>query len=268
MTLLELDNITAGYHERAALRAVNLRAHGGEVLGVIGPNGAGKTTLLRVIDQTLRPTSGTVRLDGINLARMGAVDVARQVAVVAQGVVIPEGFSVAEVVLAGRNPHLPRFGGERLHDHQVAHAALARAGALALASRPAAELSGGEQQRVLIARALAQEPRVLLLDEATAHLDLRHQQATMRLARQLARTGLAVVATMHDLNLAALYADRLALLHEGALLAEGEPVAVLTPEWLQIAYDVPVAINAHPQRGTPIISLLDQAFEEEDNHER
>jgi iron complex transport system ATP-binding protein len=255
---LVADTITVAYHGRPVLRDVSLRARAGALLAVIGPNGAGKTTLLRALDATRPVQRGMVRLDGLDVTRMSPAERARRIAVVPQGVRLPEGFTVAEVVLMGRNPHLPPFGGERPRDHQAAHEAMRRAGVLDLATRPAHELSGGEQQRVIIARALAQEPRVLLLDEATAHLDLRHQTAIMAVVRSLARQGLAVVAALHDLNLAALFADRLALLHGGTLLAEGPPAAVLIPELLRAAYDVEVVVGAHPLHGTPVVHLIDK----------
>jgi iron complex transport system ATP-binding protein len=258
MTDLLIDNVTAGYRGRPAIRAVSLRVRGGELLGLIGPNGAGKTTLLRAIDATLPLASGAVRLDGVDLPSLGPAERARRVAVVPQGLRLPEAFTVAEVVLMGRNPHLPPFGGERPRDYELAHEAMRRVGVLALAERRVGEISGGEQQRVLIARALAQEPRLLLMDEATAHLDLRHQGAIMRLVRRLARGGLAVIAAMHDLNLAALYADRLALLCGGELLACGPPAEVLTPDLLRRAYDTRVALGTHPRHGTPTVHLLDE----------
>jgi len=254
---LVADTISVAYHERAALHGVSLRARSGEILALVGPNGAGKSTLLRALDATQPVLHGVVRLDGLDVARMSAAERARRIAVVPQGVRLPEGFSVAEVVLMGRNPHLRTFGRERPHDHQVAHEAMRRAGVLDLAARPVHELSGGEQQRVIIARALAQAPQVLLLDEATAHLDLRHQTAIMTLVRGLARQGLAVVAALHDLNLAALFADRLVLLHGGAVLAEGPPATVLTRELLHAAYGADVVIDAHPRHGTPVVHLID-----------
>jgi len=197
-----------------------------------------------------------VRLGEIDLVRLSAAERARLVAVVPQGANLPEGFSVAEVVLMGRAPHLPRFGGERAQDHEIARQAMLRTATWALAERWIGELSGGEHQRVLIARALAQEPRLLLLDEATAQLDLKHQTATLDMARRLARSGLIVIAALHDLNLAALYADRLALLHEGRLLLCETPERVLTPDWLRQAYDVEAVVGRHPLYGTPLVALV------------
>jgi iron complex transport system ATP-binding protein len=218
-----------------------------------------------VISGTLAPDAGTVRLDHIDLAHLSAVERARKIAVVPQSARLPKAFTAGEVVLMGRTPHLPLFGAERARDYAIAHAAMTRTATLSFAERLIGELSGGEQQRVLIARALAQvtdpaissgEPRVLLLDEATAHLDLKHQTAIWELVRQLARSGLIVIAALHDVNLAAQYADRLALLCEGALLVCAEPARVLTREWLRRAYDVSAIVSAHPLYHTPMVALV------------
>ena len=255
---LTIENLSAAYDRRVVLRDISLVAQAGQVLGLIGPNGAGKSTLLRAISGTLAPTKGSIRLGATDLARLPAAKRAQLAAVVPQGAHLPEGFSVAEVVLMGRAPHLPRFGGESARDHEIARQAMQRTATWALAERWIGELSGGERQRVLIARALAQEPRLLLLDEATAHLDLKHQTATLNMARRLARSGLTVIAALHDLNLAALYADRLALLHEGALLICDTPDRVLTPDWLRQAYDVEAVVGRHPLYGTPLVALVSE----------
>jgi len=255
---LTIENLSAGYDRTVVLRDISLAAQAGQVLGLIGPNGAGKSTLLRAISGTLAPTKGSIRLGATDLARLPAAERARLAAVVPQGAHLPEGFSVAEVVLMGRAPHLPRFGGESARDHEIARQAMQRTATWALAERWIGELSGGERQRVLIARALAQEPRLLLLDEATAHLDLKHQTATLNMARRLARSGLTVIAALHDLNLAALYADRLALLHEGALLICDTPDRVLTPDWLRQAYDVEAVVGRHPRYGTPLVARVSE----------
>jgi iron complex transport system ATP-binding protein len=255
-TDLIIENLSAAYDRMVVLRDVSLTATAGQVLGLIGPNGAGKSTLLRAISGTLAPTEGSIRLGNTDLARLPAAERARLVAVVPQGANLPEGFRVAEVVLMGRAPHLPRFGGESAHDREIARQAMEQTATWALAERWIGQLSGGERQRVLIARALAQEPRLLLLDEATAQLDLKHQTTTLDTARRLARSGLTVIAALHDLNLAALYADRLALLHEGALLICDIPERVLTPGWLRQAYDVEAVIGRHPLYGTPQVALV------------
>jgi ABC-type cobalamin/Fe3+-siderophores transport system ATPase subunit len=260
-THLAIKHLTVTYQQRVALRDMSLEARGGEILVLIGPNGAGKSTLLRSIAGTLAPSVGRISLDGVDMAGLRPVERARLVAMVPQAARLPEAFTAGEVVLIGRNPHLPRFGGERSSDYQAAQQAMLRTDTWQLAERRVGELSGGEQQRVLIARALAQEPQLLLLDEATAHLDLRHQLATLRLARKLARSGLLVVAALHDLNLAAQHADRLALLDSGELLACGVPAEVLTPELLRQVYGVSALVSAHPLTGAPFVAVL---AEEED----
>ena len=265
--MLTIENISAAYNGRMVLHAVSLSARAGEIVGVIGPNGAGKSSLLRVISGTLKATTGSVHLDGMDLAHQTEIERARQIAVVSQNAHLPEAFTVGEIVLMGRTPYLSFLGGERPRDYQIADQAMRRTGTQEFAPRRVGELSGGEQQRVLIARALAQvtdpaissgEPQVLLLDEATAHLDLKHQMAIWELVRQLARSGLIVIAALHDLNLAAQYADRLALLREGELLVCAEPARVLTREWLRRAYDVTVIINAHPLYHTPMVALVSE----------
>jgi iron complex transport system ATP-binding protein len=256
---LDVCSLSAGYHAQLVLREVSLRAHGGEVLGVLGANGAGKSTLLRVISGTLTPRAGAVHLHQektLDLARLDAKRRAQLVAVVPQGAHLPEAFTVMEVALMGRTPYLPLLGRESENDVRIARAAMTQTDTLALAERRLGELSGGEQQRVLVARALAQQPQVLLLDEATAHLDLKHQAEVLGLARRWAHErGCIVIAALHDLNLAALYADRIALLHHGALLAIDTPAKVLIPDWLQRAYGVAIVVSQHPVYHTPLVAL-------------
>lgn len=262
--MLTIAHICAGYNDRTVLHDICLNVRAGEIVGLIGPNGAGKSTLLRVIGGTLRPTTGVVNLDDLDLLRLSVTERAKRIAVVPQQAHMPGGFSVAEVVLMGRTPHLPRFGWERAHDYQIARDAMERTATWPLVRRRISELSGGEQQRVVIARALTQEPQVLLLDEATAHLDLKHQAAILQLIRKLARSGLIVLVAMHDLNLAALYTDRLALLHQGRLLVCDVPPVVLTPEWLRCAYDVAVVVSSHPLYHTPLVAMV---IDEEGEHQ-
>lgn len=257
MTTLRLSNLSAGYLSRPVLKRVSLSFGSGELLALVGPNGTGKSTLIRVLSGVIPAREGRAELDGADLLRMSATERARRIAVVPQAIHLPEAFTVGEIVLMGRTPHLPLWAGERLRDCEVAWRAMQVTGVDALVDRRVGELSGGEQQRVMIARALAQEPGVLLLDEPTAHLDLKHQVAVLELVRSLVREQrLAVMMTLHDLNQAALYADRLALMSGGAIAALGRPAEVLRSELLSTAYGVPVAVIRHPVHGTPLVATV------------
>jgi iron complex transport system ATP-binding protein len=255
---LKIENVSASYDGRTVLKEISLTARAGEILGVVGPNGAGKSSLVRAISGTLAPSHGRIFLDELDLRALDAAARAKKIAVVPQSTHLPDAFSAGEIVMLGRTPHLPLFGAESARDFDVAQAAMERTDSDWYAERLIGELSGGEQQRIVIARALAQEPRVLLLDEATAHLDLKHQAAIWNLVRGLARSGLIVIAALHDLNLAAQYADRLALLCNGELLVCDAPSRVLTREWLQCAYDISVVVSEHPLYHTPIVSLVEE----------
>ncbi len=252
--MLTIDSLTLAYGARPVLRALTLSVAAGEVLALIGPNGAGKSTLIRAASGLLRPASGAVSVAGTPVHAWAPETRARQIAVVPQATQLPGGFTVFETVLMGRTPYLGWLGHESERDYALARRALERTCTLDLAERPVAALSGGEQQRVLIARGLAQAAPILLLDEPTAHLDLKHQAGTLSLVRDLAHTdGLAVLVALHDLNLAAQFADRIALLAGGALQALGTPTEVLTPANLTQAYDVPVYVIPHPLHGAPLV---------------
>jgi iron complex transport system ATP-binding protein len=254
MPPLRLTSLTAGYGRRTILRGVNLAVESGQVVALVGPNGAGKSTLIRVLSGVVAAREGEARLNGVDLLRLPPADRARRLAVVPQMVHLPEAFTVGEIVLMGRTPHLPLWAGESARDCEIAWQAMRRTAVDGLADRRVDELSGGEQQRVVIARALAQEPQVLLLDEPTAHLDLKHQVAVLELVRSLAHEqGLAVLLTLHDLNQAGQYADRVALMHQGSLVADGLARDVFTAERLSEVYGVAVAIGTHPTNGTPIV---------------
>lgn len=227
----------------------------GAFLGIIGPNGSGKTTLLKVMNGLLRPQAGEVRLCGRSLEGMRRRDVAGVIAVVPQEGAVPLTFSVEEMVLMGRTPHLGRFGFEGKADFRIAREAMDRTGVLDLARRPYDALSGGERQRVLIARALAQEPRLILLDEPTAHLDIRHQAGIFDLMKDLnRRRGLTVVAVTHDINLAALYSDEVLLLADGRLHGAGPPGAVVTEANIRRVYRTAVHVDFHPETGLPRVT--------------
>jgi iron complex transport system ATP-binding protein len=243
-----LERVSAGYGKDLALREVDLEIGEGELLAVIGPNGAGKTTLLRVISGALQPSAGTVYLDGRPLSELGPREVARRIGAVAQ---IPEAsfdFTVAELVELGRLPRL-RFP-DRLteRDRAAVKRALELVGLTGLAERRLSTLSGGERRKAFIAVALAREPTGLLLDEPMAHLDLKAQLELLFLFREWAGEGVTVVATCHDLNLAATF-PRLALLGGGRLLACGPPTEVLTREGVREAFGVEVEVSRDPLTG-------------------
>ncbi|HYF65112.1 MAG TPA: ABC transporter ATP-binding protein [Herpetosiphonaceae bacterium] len=254
--ILEARELGCAYGRRNVFAGVDLGVRPGEVLALIGPNGAGKTTLLRALAGLLRPRQGRVWLDGAPLEAMRPRRVARRLAFAPQ--LGPAGslLSVEQMVALGRAPHrgwlLPFTTGDRA----VVERTLERLGLAGLRGRAAGELSGGEQRRVIIARALAQQPAVLLLDEPTAHLDLKYQLEILELVRELARRdGLAVVLTLHDLNQAAFCADRVALLARGRLQAAGAPAEVISPAAIEAAYEVPVLLVPHPLGGPPLLAL-------------
>ena len=232
----------------------------GEIVGVIGPNGSGKSTLLRSLSRTLRPSAGKIFLGGQNLyTDYSARESAQQIAVVPQDSTVTLDFTVRDVVRMGRTPHLPHgpFATETAADERIVSEAMGAAGITDLACRAVPTLSGGERQRTILARALAQQPEALLLDEPTAHLDLRHQEEVMTLARSLAHLQKkAVVAVLHDLNLAAGYCDRLILMKEGSVFALGTPQQVLSPENLMEVYGTRAWVRPHPLSGRPFVLPL------------
>jgi iron complex transport system ATP-binding protein len=261
-TRLAADRIEIKYTLAAApiLHQFSLDVCPGVFIGIVGPNGSGKSTLVRALSRALRPAAGAVLLKETDLyTGLSAREAARVIGVVPQDTAVSLDFSVREVVRMGRAPHLPRrpFAAESAEDEQIVTDAMQAARVSALAERTVTTLSGGERQRVLFARALAQQPEVILLDEPTAHLDLRHQTETLTLARDLAHEqGKAVLAVLHDINLAAAYCDSLVLLHRGQIVAQGTAEQVLTAENLQAVYGARVWIRRHPVTGRPLVLTL------------
>jgi iron complex transport system ATP-binding protein len=249
---LSLRAVAVRLASRAVLSGVDLDVAPGEVAGVLGRNGAGKTTLLRVACGLLGPDSGEVRVDGAPLAALDRRQRARALALVPQETRFPFPYSVAEVVLMGRAPHLGWLGFEARADLEAARAAMARLGIEALADRSVLELSGGERQLAVVARALAQEPRILLLDEPTAFLDLRHRLAVLARVREHAAAGGSALLVSHDLGLAARACDRIALLDGGRVVAAGPPGEVLTEELLREVFGIEARILAGPD-GRPVV---------------
>jgi len=257
--MLEIQSLSVSYGKSTptrwlALEQVSLSVQPGEILVVIGPNGAGKSTLIRAVSGALPSLSGSVLVNGTDLAQLSAGQRSRRLAVVPQARQLPAAFSVYQAVLMGRTPYLGWLGQTSSQDHSLARRALEQTLSLELADRRVGELSGGEQQRILLARALAQDTPVLLLDEPTTHLDLQHQSSLLNLVRKLAsEKKLAVLMVLHDLNLASLYADRVALLVAGKVRACGLPAEVLTAQDLTSVYNVPVHVVPHPDYGSPLI---------------
>jgi iron complex transport system ATP-binding protein len=251
--MLKIQNLSVNYGARRILHDVSLDVQSGEVLALIGPNGAGKTTLVRAVSGVI-PYRGHIRTNGDDFASLSTLQRARYVATVPQAVSLPPAFTVWETVLLGRTPYLNFLGQPSQKDEDIARQALGRASALPFAERRVGELSGGEQQRILFARALCQSTPILLLDEPTAHLDLQYQVNLLELVHELAhKDNLAVLIALHDLNLAAHYADRIALMVAGNIKAIGKPKEVLQPELIAEAYCLPVQVVKHPFLDIPLV---------------
>jgi len=247
---LIVQGIECYYNSVKVLDNVSFTVSGGSFFGVIGPNGSGKTTLLRTISGVLRPKIGSVLIDNQEIHTLKKVEVAKKVGVVPQNPSSTLNFTVLDVVLMGRNPYLGRMESEDADDLSIAEWAMKLTSTLHLADRHIDELSGGERQRVIIARALAQRPKVLLLDEPTLHLDINHQLEIMELLRRLcSEQKLAVIAVLHDFNLAARYCDSLAIMSQGRITAIGPCERVLTSRNIEEAFGVRVVIKRHPVTG-------------------
>ncbi|HEV8638176.1 MAG TPA: ABC transporter ATP-binding protein [Chloroflexota bacterium] len=254
---LRFVDVGFGYGERPVVEHVSLDLPRGGLTALIGPNGAGKTTLLHLACATLRPGHGRIELDGAELGAIPRSERARRIALVPQSLPIPFAFTVRELVGLGRTPHVRPFRGERRADHEAVERALRATDTARFAGRSVLDLSGGERQRAILALALAQEPELLLLDEPTANLDVAHQLAMLELLRTLNRDGgTMILAAIHDLNLAALYFDRLVVLHRGRIVADGPPRTVLTPELVESVYGSPVEVIDHPSEPVPLVALV------------
>jgi cobalamin transport system ATP-binding protein len=252
MSSLTMRALSVSYDARVALAPFTSEIRSGEWLCLIGPNGAGKSSILRAI-AGLVPHDGVIEVDGAPLSMRSARRRATIVAYVPQSPVMPDDMTAFEYVLLGRSPYVSYFGHESRHDRAMVDNVLQRLDLVAFTDRKLGTLSGGERQRIVIARALAQEAPVLLLDEPTSALDIGHQQQALELVDRLRRDhGLTVVSAMHDLTLAGLYADRLALLHEGHLVAMGDAAHVLRAETLSEFYGA--SVNVHQQSdGTVVV---------------
>jgi iron complex transport system ATP-binding protein len=256
-SLLTAQAIEVGYNSRPILSQISLAIGAGEFVGLVGPNGSGKSTLIRALSRVLPLVSGEVVVDSENIWHKDPAWLARRLAVVPQDSPVAFDFSVLDTVLMGRSPYLGRFSVENKHDLEIAWQCLQLTDMTALAHRAATAISGGERQRAVIARALAQEPKILLADEPIAHLDINHQIQILDLLARLCRErNLAVIAALHDLNLAASFCDRLVMLDGGSCVADGKPVEVLTEERLRRVYGVHAQVRLHPVSGRPYMTLV------------
>ena len=238
------------------MKGVDAEVRGGEILGVLGPNGSGKTTLLRIMDGLLQPQEGQVLIWRESISSLTRARIAKEIAMVAQETHFRFAFTALEVVLMGRFPHLKRLQFEGEKDLDMAFQALKATHALDLAQRSIHELSGGEKQRVLIARALAQEPKVILFDEPTSFLDLRFKREIFQLVASLSLDhGLSIVVVSHDIDLVAQYCHRVTMLKHGSVYATGDPETVVTAQNIEAVYDCPVLVDKNPATGKPRVSL-------------
>lgn len=254
-----IEKVSLVRKERRVLHQIDLKVGRRELIGLIGPNGAGKSSLLKLLMKLLTPTEGAIFLDGKDLKAWSHRALAQRVAYLPQSPSLDSAFPCREVVLMGRYAHLGRFERESSRDFEIAQEAMRRTATIALADRPVTELSGGELQRVLLARTLAQEATTLLLDEPTANLDPQHQLGVIELVASLVENGISVVMALHDLHLAARYCHRLLLLHQGEVIAEGTPRAVLTEQNLRRVYGIEAEITMHPTLHYPVVTPLSVA---------
>jgi iron complex transport system ATP-binding protein len=243
---LEVQEVSWGVAGSRIVQEVSLRCAPGSFVGLLGPNGSGKSSLLRCIYRVLQPEAGQISLDERDVWRLSAKEAAQRIGVVLQEAGGEFDFNVREMVLMGRSPHKGLFERDTPNDERIVDAALARVGLASLAGRSFLTLSGGEKQRVLLARALAQQTRFLVLDEPTNHLDIHYQLEMLDLVRGL---GVTTIAALHDLNLAALYCDQIYVLKAGRVVASGPPEVVLTPALIQAIYDVRAEVAPHPTTG-------------------
>ncbi|MDP2754419.1 MAG: ABC transporter ATP-binding protein [Nitrospirota bacterium] len=257
--MLEIKNLTCGYDSKFILQGINLKIGAGELVGIIGPNGSGKTTLLRAITRIIRPKKGEIFLEKENIERLSFKELAKKIAVVSQDS-MANFMAVKEFVLLGRIPHRRRLQFlETKADERIAQEAMALTGTLQLKEGFIGDLSGGERQLVVIARALAQEPKLLLLDEPTSHLDIAHQVKILDLIKRLNKeNGITVIVVLHDLNLASQYCDRLILLNNGFIYKAGPPQKVLTYEIIEEVYKTVVVVGDNPISSKPYIFLVSE----------
>lgn len=250
--MIRAEDLDVRYGDAQVLDAVSLAVNEGSFIGILGPNGCGKTTLIRTISRIIDPTAGAVYVDGKDIGEYSPRELATRLGAVPQETAVSFGFTVEEIVQMGRHPYLGRLSSMKEADYEVCREAMDLTSTAHLADRLITEISGGERQRVLIARALAQQPRALLLDEPTSHLDINHQIEVLSIIRGLT-PEVTVVAVFHDLNLAAYFCDRLLLMEKAKIVAVGTPEEVLTDAHIRQVFGVPMMVRTHPLTGRPYL---------------
>jgi iron complex transport system ATP-binding protein len=253
-SMLKINNLSVFYGDRQILHDIQLEVKSGEIVVLLGPNGAGKSTLIRSVSGVIPIRKGNIFVDQKDVTSLSTMERARHISVVPQAVSIPPAFNVWETVLLGRTPYLNFLGQTSAKDEAIARQALEQVDVLHLIEKRMNEISGGEQQRVLLARTLAQDTPILLMDEPTTHLDISHQVDLLKLITKQAREkNLTVLIALHDLNLASMFADRIAIVQNGLLCVAGTPQETLTSKIINSVYNVPVHVISHPQSGAPFI---------------
>ncbi len=251
-----MRNVTLGYHHQPVLQNITLKVMPGEMVGLIGPNGSGKSTIIKAFSRVIHPTSGEIVINGQEIRKIPRRELACMIGVVPQMPLLPSTFTAFEIVLMGRNPHLGLFQSEDRQDLALVWQAMQKTGTDSLANRYINELSGGEIQCVLVARVLVQETEAILLDEPTANLDIGRQVEILDLIKRLCtENDLTVLAAIHDLNLAAQYCNRVILIHEGHIHAEGIPLEVITETNMRQVYGAENCVYIHPLNGLPTVLL-------------
>lgn len=243
---LSLKNINIELADKHIIQDVSLSVNKGEFVGIIGPNGSGKSTLLRTIYRIIKPTSGTILFDGQNLKDIKLAESAKKMGVVGQFNSMSFDFTVFEMVMMGRTPHKGLLGSDKAEDYNIALEAIRKVGMEHQINRSFSTLSGGEKQRIILARALAQQPKLLILDEPTNHLDIKYQLQILSIVKSL---GIGVLAALHDLGLSAMYCDKLYVLKDGKLIASGKPNKILTPKLVRDVYEIDCDIKENPTTG-------------------
>ena len=254
MLKLDVEKLSIAYGDKEVVHGISFSIEAGEMVGLVGPNGSGKSTLIKTLSRVIKPTGGRVTANGVDIAELSRKDLAKLISVVPQTPWLPSAYTAFEIVLMGRNPHLGTFQYEGEKDLTIAWDAMVRAGVQQFAQRRISELSGGEIQSVLIARALAQETAGVLLDEPTANLDIGRQIDVLNLIKdECKQRQLAVIAAIHDLNLAAHYCEKLVLIRQGKLYAFGTPREVITTDNICQVYGPGSYVHDHPLTGLPAV---------------